>query len=34
LKSAPDGFVLHLCSRDDICVSDRCSCKYSYILYF
>jgi len=26
MQVAPNGFVLHLCARDEICVSDKCSC--------
>ena len=29
-KTSPEGFVLHLCSKDEICVSDKCSCKFYY----
>jgi len=25
-KVAPDGFELHLCAKDEICVSNKCSC--------
>jgi len=25
-KETPDGFVLHLCAKDEICVSNKCSC--------
>ena len=27
-RVSPDGFVLHLCAKDEICVSDKCGCKY------
>ena len=26
-KVSPDGFVLHLCAKDEICVSENCLCK-------
>ena len=26
-RVSPDGFVLHLCAKDEICVSDKCGCK-------
>merc|ERR1711944_27134 len=25
-RVSPDGFVLHLCAKDEICVSDKCGC--------
>ena len=31
-RTSPDGFVLHLCAKDEICVSDKCSCKFYYII--
>ena len=30
-RVSPDGFVLHLCAKDEICVSDKCGCKYCQI---
>ena len=30
-RVSPDGFVLHLCAKDEICVSDKCGCKYNGI---
>ena len=27
-RVSPDGFVLHLCAKDEICVSDKCGCKF------
>ena len=27
-KVSPNGFVLHLCAKDEICVSDKCTCKF------
>ena len=32
MQVAPNGFVLHLCARDEICVSNKCSCMYIHIL--
>jgi hypothetical protein len=29
-----DGFVLHLCAKDEICVSDKCSCKFHYNIFW
>ena len=27
-KKSADGFVLHLCAKDEICVSEDCSCEF------
>ena len=27
-KKSVDGFVLHLCAKDEICVSEDCSCEF------
>ena len=34
-KKSVDGFVLHLCAKDEICVSEDCSCEFIsiYVLY-
>ena len=32
-KVSPEGFVLHLCAKDEICVSDNCFCK-PYLITF
>ena len=27
-KKSADGFILHLCAKDEICVSEDCSCEF------
>ena len=30
-RVSPDGFVLHLCAKDEICVSNNCMCKTFFV---